>query len=45
MPEEAVRGVWASSARVEAGAERFAVSRLAAHWRLYGFDLVAGSPA
>ena len=44
MPEEAVREAWASNADVEAVAERFAVSRLSAQWRLYGFGLVGQRP-
>ncbi len=44
MPEAAVREVWGERGEIEAVAERFAVSRLAAHWRLYAYGLLAERP-
>jgi Zn-dependent peptidase ImmA (M78 family) len=44
MPEHEVRASWASGGEVECVAERFAVSSLSAHWRLYGFGLVESRP-
>ena len=43
MPEGAVREVWAVSPDTSSVASRFAVSMLAAQWRLYSFGL-AGEP-
>ena len=40
MPEAAVRAAWAALPDTAGVAERFGVSRLAAQWRLYSFDLV-----
>jgi Zn-dependent peptidase ImmA (M78 family) len=44
MPEPEIRAVWASGGEIDSVAERFAVSRLSAHWRLYGFGLVEDRP-
>jgi IrrE N-terminal-like domain len=45
MPEQVVRDAWNAEPDVDAVAERFGVSRLASHWRLYGFGLVEERPA
>jgi Zn-dependent peptidase ImmA (M78 family) len=45
MPEPAVRAAWGATSEIDAVAERFGISRLAAHWRLYGFGLVGERPA
>jgi uncharacterized protein DUF955 len=44
MPEAAVREAWAEVADTREVAERFEVSALAAHWRLYSFALLAQPP-
>jgi hypothetical protein len=44
MPEAAVREAWAALLDLAAVAERFAVSALAAHWRLYSFGLMTDPP-
>ena len=44
MPEQAAREAWQLHSKVEPVAETFGVSRLAAHWRLYGFDLLEERP-
>ena len=40
MPEAAVREAWASFSDASKVASRFAVSSLAAQWRLYSFGLL-----
>jgi Zn-dependent peptidase ImmA (M78 family) len=40
MPEAAVRAAWVAFPDIADVAERFAVSALAAQWRLYSFGLV-----
>ena len=44
MPEAAVREAWAALPDPSEVAERFAVSELAAQWRLYSSGLVAVPP-
>jgi hypothetical protein len=44
MPEAAVREAWAAFPDASTLASRFAVSSLAAQWRLYGFGLVEQPP-
>ena len=45
MPQPEVRAAWASGGEIDFVADHFAVSRLSAHWRLYGFGFVKDRPA
>ncbi len=45
MPETAVRAAWRSLPSIAAAADRFGVSRLSAHWRLYSFNLFPNPPS
>ena len=45
MPEAAVREAWAALPDLAEVAAKFAVSALAAHWRLYSFGLMLDPPA
>jgi Zn-dependent peptidase ImmA (M78 family) len=44
MPELGMRRAWSEAQDVAAMASRFGVSRPAAHWRLYSFDLIQTGP-
>ena len=44
MPEEAVREAWKNTWDIDRCASSLKCPREAAHWRLFGFGLVAESP-